>query len=296
MILNNERLRKTSEKIFQEANPPDGRGRPLEWRRNFNFVYLPLKDVKIINGITVHDRDYSWDDEKGEEPLRLLKPSLSDNISIVGVLDENKVRDSIYYAVEGDEEGLYSVEGVKGQTKITLRSGPPTNESKDVPAGLFWGMAFRLNYEPGQDELCFDLTVPKEQIQSLTSILKEQSNALVEVGAYLLSFTYEVDDALREPYHPQDFIINDSTKCFVSWVNVTSGAGINDRSPDVEEVESDESSQYVDQDSKESEIEKEQQTHHELLSVLLSYLKPLNSLVLAVWVLIAVITASLFIR
>ena len=55
MVSSDERLKKVSDVIYQEANPPEDRHRPLEWPRNFNFVCLALKNVKIISNFNVHD-------------------------------------------------------------------------------------------------------------------------------------------------------------------------------------------------------------------------------------------------
>lgn len=223
MIGRNEKLRKISDGIFQEAEPPKDRSKPLEWRRSLKFVSLPLKNIKIVNSCTVHDIDFSLDKKTVTNSSQLVRPNVAATPAIIGILDEDLVRDSIYFAVENkEEEGIYSIERAQGEIKITLRSGEPTEEGENTPAGLYWGNAFRMNFDPGEDDLCFDLSIPEKQLGSLVASLRADENSAVEIGAFLLSFTYEVDDALREHYHPQDIVINESTQCFVSWARVTS--------------------------------------------------------------------------
>lgn len=291
MIGKNEKLRKTSDEIFQEAEPPNDRGRPLEWRRSFNFVSLPLKNVQVANSCTIHDTDFDLNEERKTNPVDLIKPNVTTKTTITGILDEEKARDSIYFAVKNKQDGdTYSIERHRGETKITLKSGEPTEAGKNTPAGLYWGNAFRMNFDPSEDDLCFELSMPEKQINSLVAYLRADENAVIEVGARLLSFTFEVDDALREPYHPKDIVINDSTLCFASWAEVTSRIGQHNLQHD-SELEEEETN-----DEHHEEPTLAQRAHQELLQAITSYSKPLSSLVTAIWALIIVIALYAFFR
>lgn len=284
LITKNEKLKKISDSVFQEAEPPEDRNRPLEWRRRFNFIHLPLKNLKIVNRCTVHEIKFNIDKENSTNPVELVRPNLTSRVGITATLDEDQVRDSIYFAVENEEEkGIYSIERAKGETEITLISGQPTEGVENIPAGLYWGNAFRLDFEPGQDQLCFELAIPEEQMNSIIKSLREDEKSTVEIGAHLLSFTFEVDDALREPYHPRDIVINEPTLCFLSWAGVTSKVGTHYKKPDLVQEEDEKASQYKE------ELTQEQRSLQDLKQALLSYSKPLNSLVRAAWALIIII-------
>jgi len=290
LISTNEKLRKISDAIFQEAQPPEDRSRPLEWRRSFNFVRLPLKNVQVINSCTVHDCDFVLDDERNANPVNLIKPNVKSKISITGILDEDKTRDSIYFAIKENKDGdIYGIGRHKGKTTITIKSGEPTEEQKNAPAGLYWGNAFRMNFDPGEDDLCFELSMPEEQINTLVASLRADQNSITELGAYLLSYTFEVDDALREHYHPRDIVINDSTLCFAAWSGVTSKIGAQELQGDLEQVEEDDAEYHEEQTV-------EPRSHQELLQAITSYSKPLTSLVTAIWVLIVVIALNALFR
>lgn len=286
MISTNEKLIKVSDAIFLEAQPPEDRSRPLEWRRSFNFVSLPLKNVHVINSCTIHDCDFVFDDERNANPVNLIKPNVKSKIAITGILDEDKTRDSIYFAIKENKDGdIYGIERHKGKTTITIKSGEPTEEGKNAPAGLYWGNAFRMNFDPGEDDLCFELSMPEEQINTLVASLRADQKSITEVGVYLLSYTFEVDDALREHYHPRDIVINDSTLCFASWSGVTSKIGAQELQGDLEQVEEDDTEYHEEQTV-------EQRSRQELLQAITSYSKPLTSLVTAIWVLIVVIALN----
>lgn len=291
MIIKDEKLRKVSDGVFQEADPPQERSRPLEWRRNFNFINLPLKNIKIVTSCSVHDADYGdfeWGDEKTAEPLKLVKADISEQLTISGIVDEEQMRDTLYFAVENKEEkGLFSVERASGNTNVSIKLGKPSEETERTPSGLYRGTAFRMNFGPGEDDLYFELSAPKEQLLSLISALRADPDSTIEVGAHLLSFKYEVDDALREHYHPREIILNESAPCFLSWVGVTSEIGKHVLASESEYDDEDDI-----EDSYREELTLEQRAHKELLQVLLSYLKPLNGLVAAIWFLIIVIALS----
>jgi hypothetical protein len=289
LIHKNEKLRKISDAIFQEAQPPEDRSRPLEWKRSFNFVRLPLKNVQIINSCTIHDSDFILDDERNVNPVNFIKPNVKSKIAITGTLDEDKMRDSIYFAIkENKDDDIYGIGCHKGKTIITIKSGEPTEASENTPVGLYWGNAFRMNFEPDEDDLCFELSMPEEQINILVSSLRVDQGSNFEVGAYLLSYTFEVDDALREPYYPRDIIINDLTLCFASSAGVTSIIGVQEQQGDVEHDKEEDDVEYHEEQTI------EQRSHQELLQAITSYSKPLASLVTATWVLIVVIALNAF--
>ncbi len=106
MPIGYEKLRKISDDIFQEAEPPEGLGRPLEWQRSFNFIDLPLRNIKIVTGCSVHNIDIEWE----EKIIKLIKADISESIAITGIVDEEQMRDSLYFAVENEEEkDLFSI-------------------------------------------------------------------------------------------------------------------------------------------------------------------------------------------
>src|SRR5690606_30855369 len=199
-------LRKISDGVFQEADPPADRSRPLEWRRSFNFISLPLKSLQLIHSHSVHETEFTLDEVKLQKPIDLIKPNIASKIMVRGVLDTEQFRDYIYFAVENKEQGTYSVEKATGISYVTLNVRKPTEASDRAPAGIFWGNAFSTSFK-GAEELCFDVSMPEEQMRSIKEALSENESLSITVDAYLLSFTYEVDDSLREPWHSRDIFI-----------------------------------------------------------------------------------------
>lgn len=290
MLAQNVKLKKFSDSVFHEVDGKVGE-RPLEWRRRFHYVRLPVNEIKIIHGCSVHDTEFNIDDAKKDNPAGCIIPNVETKIAIQCVLDEEEMRDSIYCAVEQkDTDGIYGVEKHKGKTYVTLRSGPPTIEKDGVRAGVYWGLAFRSNYEPGEDDLFFDLHLPEPQLNSLVDALRKDEKADLEIGAHLLSFSHEVDDFFREHYHPQDLIITDSILCFAGSVNVSSKI---ERQAAIKVSDDDGQGEN---DSRINELTPEQAAHQNLLRVLNSQDKTLISLKRAAWALVIVVFLGLLWR
>ncbi len=288
MIKRDEKLREISSDIFQEVEPLKDRSRPLECRRGLNLINLTLKNIKIVTSCSVHDVDLVLEEDiKTKELLELVKADISEQIAITGIVDDGQMRDSLYFLVENKEEkDIFSVERVSGNINVSIKVGTPSEENKVTPDGLYCGMAICINLDPG-DDIYIELTAPKKQLLLLITAIRADPNSTVEVGTELLSFTYEVDDAFREHYHPRDIILGATNPCFLIRASVTSKIGQHCLASE---------SEYSNKDEIEEEYQEvptqEQKAHQELLQVLLSYLKPLNGLVGAIWVLIIAIAVS----
>lgn len=287
MIIGDEKLKKVSDDIFQEAEPPEDRSRPLEWRRSFNPIILPLKNLSINTTCNIHDTDFEWGEKKSPNPLKLVKPEISQLTSISGYVDEDELKDRIYCTVKDDEnDTLCTTERPQGDIRVNLKPGDPSEESERLPQGIYHGRAFRMNYDPGEDDFYFELTMPEHEFESLISSVKSDSNPKLEVCVHLLSFTFEVDDFLSEPHQSRDIVIDDSAHCYISWINSSYKIGRHTYPKPEEDV--------YDEYDYNDELPPEQQRHLDLVQTLLTYLKPLNSIVTAIWVLIIVVILNAF--
>ncbi|MGH7824334.1 MAG: hypothetical protein ACREQ7_04055 [Candidatus Binatia bacterium] len=142
-----------------------------------------------------------------------------------------------------------------------------------------------MNVEPGEDYLCFDMCLPENQMNDILECLSRDPNAQIEVGVNLLSFSYEVDDALREWYHPRDLFIEEGPAAPVGWVNVSSlvGARLDTSDKKSEETEN------TDADEVQIRSAAITQAPVDLSAVT----KALGSLTVALWILIAIVAYSL---
>lgn len=104
MISPNEKLRKVSSSIFQEFESPNDRSKPLEWRQAFNTIELPLHKMKIVTKLNTHDRDWDIHKENQENPTRLIKPVVQTQIAITAKVNEDAMRDRLYFTVSDDSE------------------------------------------------------------------------------------------------------------------------------------------------------------------------------------------------
>jgi hypothetical protein len=291
VFIGKEKLKKVSDGVFQESAPPKDGSRPLEWRRSFNPIILPLKNLSINTTCSIHEVEFEWGDEKSPYPLKLVKPKISQITSIYAYVDEDVFRDRIYFTEKDEEdETLFSAERPKGDMRVILKPGKPSEESERSSSGIYHGHAFRMNYDPGEDEAYFDLTMPESEFWLLLLSVKYDSEPKLEVCVNLLSFTYEVDDFLAEHYHSRDIIIDGSAHCFILWVSNSQKVGqhVYVKPEEYEEehgCEESDRSEYISHESL---------RHAELMQMLSACLKPLNGIITALWVLITVIVLCAF--
>jgi hypothetical protein len=69
-------------------------------------------------------------------------------------------------------------------------------------------VAFHANSAPGEDYICIQVGIPAEELNEI--FRQWQSNPSIRLSASiaLQSFSFEVDDALREWYHPRELFIH----------------------------------------------------------------------------------------
>ena len=231
--LGNERLRKVSDTVYQEANPPNDRHRPLEWRRSLNHVWLPLKNIEIISNFNVQVREtLSLDRDGAKIPWpKQIKPKMGTSRFITALVDKEKCRDSIFCAVEDAENnGITRLERPSNDTKVYLRAGKPTEGDDVFPSGLYGGSCYHF---PQENRLCFQIYVPESQLNEILESLGRDSKLQIEVGVEFLSFSYEVDDLLNDPFDEQYLFIEepDSAEALVSFVKISSHVGTLPDSP-----------------------------------------------------------------
>ena len=130
---------------------------------------------------------------------------------MIGWVDEDKQRDTLYCFTKTDEEEVFAIERPGDGIEVRLRAGEPSSGHKRIPDGVYFGNLVRCDFEPGRDYFCLEATLPKAQIEELQRALKSNPALEIDVSVHLLSFSYEVDDALREWHHSRGLIVRDLT-------------------------------------------------------------------------------------
>lgn len=206
-MLTNEILRFIDNQTFAEAEPPTDRSRPLEWRRSFNTINFIADSPSIEYVYSVNDVDHF---AKQEAPI--VSPVAKRRLRIVCQIDQDKLRDSIYFPKEKEKNsGLYQLHRTKDAIQVVITDASPTDQRGPFATGAFAGLVFRTDFEPGEDGLSIEVSIPTQHLEELASALKAGDASALHIAIALQSFSYEVDDALREWYHPRDLFIHGST-------------------------------------------------------------------------------------
>jgi hypothetical protein len=242
---------------------------------------IPLKNIQVVTRLKTHYKERS-----------LIKPDIKTVTAIKSIVDSERMKDTIYCAEQvGDDESLYTLERTNGPTKVILNSLDPVKDAEDLEIldGVYFGNCFRMNYDPGEDDLIFQLTMPEEQFNTIAKGFQSDPSSTIDLHVELLSYSFEVDDALREPYHPRDLFIHGAADAFIARVELASNLGIHT----CEENHEDEYS-YEEDIKVEKEMPLEYQMYREVAQILLNIQKPLNSIVVGIWVIALILGASVF--
>lgn len=205
-----EPIRFISDAVFQEASPPADRSRPLEWRRSFNTVNFELKRLNVDYVYSVNEVNHIiglHPETTNESAAVTAAPQR--RLRISAKVPQEDVRDSLFYTIETKKgSGLYELVRTKDDLHLTVVEAQPTEARGPFAAGAYAGLAFHANSEPGEDCLYIEVGIPSQQLEELIKLLNGDETLELHLSIGLQSFSYEVDDALREWYHPRDLFIH----------------------------------------------------------------------------------------
>jgi hypothetical protein len=262
----------------------------VKWEKNLNQIVLPLKNIEVITDIRTHAREYDFDRKHKEELGKLVTPDVSTSLWIGALVDQEKIGDYLCYLAETENEEEFKIVRSQGIISVLLKAGKPvTDDQEKLNDGTYHGACYHKNYNPGEDDMIFELYMPKEQLQVIVNRLKSDNNVEIEVYAYFASFTNEVDDDFREYNHPRGIVIDGFSRAFLSSLSIRSKIGNHVISNEVEEIEDDYS--Y----SEEPVMTTEQIAHQQLLQVINNLQIPIKSITLAIWVLAIALIISAFV-
>jgi len=292
VIQQGERLRKVSDYAFEEVDPPEDRNKPLQWQRHFTPVHLPLTRVKVVTSCKVHDTDYVWHEkEEPDDPLDLVTPNITQNVSIWATADPEQTRDTLVCMANSDDDSdIYTADIPRGDIQVSIRSGQPAEHEDGRSDGAYHGTAFRFDFEPGEDHVHLELIIPRQHLDYLISALRADDNPTLEVLVDLLGFTYELDDAFREHYHPRKILMDEATPCFATNIAVTNRIRSNNAPHTPDETEMNEDEQLENDEY----LTPQERQYQNLINTLSSFSKQLHSITTAIWILVIIVAVFSF--
>ena len=209
MINAKDRVKFKSRKVFVEADPPADRNRPLEWRRSINTIDVNANRLVIKEHHSVTEHDYDFDSGEADSELEkvLIKPKIGLRRVVSSIVPLSDIRDSVYRTIEVDkDEKIYSFLKSDEYLELTLTDDEPLNKDARIfAAGTQNGYAW---IDEDEEHLSVNVSVGKDVLSQLISEIKSGRVAQVQFRIALDSFSFEVDDALREWYHPRDLVID----------------------------------------------------------------------------------------
>ena len=191
----------------------------MEWRRSINTIDVDATRFVIKEHHTVSELDYTSngltrvglkaadDTSDPDEEKELLKPKTGLRTILSTKIPLEDIHDSLYRTVEEDaDEKIYSFSRAKGYLELSINDDAPLEESRAIfAAGTHYGHAW---IEEDDEKLTIYVSVGKDVLKHLVTEIKSERVAEINFRIAIDSFSYEVDDFLREWYHPRDLVID----------------------------------------------------------------------------------------
>ncbi len=215
MILSEEKLHLKDSYTLVEAEPPEDRSRPLEWRRSLNYLRFEATSFTVDSTHWINESDMVSDifresEDKAKEVIPLIKSALKEKISISSKISFDGIRDSFYKTSEQNkDEKIYTVSRNMRAENLILNLSEGDTKEEDwgiFKSGSFYGTAGF--YDENSSDLTLDITASKEALQDLLRVIASNNFEKVIFNVVISSFSYEVDDALRDWYHPRDLLVH----------------------------------------------------------------------------------------
>lgn len=202
-------LRFVSATVFAEAGiDGEEREKPLEWRRRFNPISFKAQDLAVSYAYTINEVEFSISDSEAASE-ESVTPKVVRKRRVNFKVDQETMRDRLYFAMADKESGLYRLEGVGGDIDVSIVEGEPVKEGAGGgEAGSYGGAAFRVDQDRKDERLSIEVTAPSSQFDEIVPLLHNGKVNTLHMTVDLQCFSFEVDDALREWYHPRDLFLH----------------------------------------------------------------------------------------
>jgi len=215
MIVSEQKLWLRDSRTLVEAEPSDDQSRPFEWRLSLNYLRFEATkfSVDLTHWINESDRLSRMVNDAAKNSSvssPLIREALRSRISVSTKVSFDEIRDRIYNTKEFDQDkNLFTVtrETRAVYLACTISESDPMNEDSGVfSSGAFFGSAGF--YDDNSDELTLEITASKEVLSDLIKAISSKTLDKVLFNVLISSFSYEVDDALRDWYHSRDLLVN----------------------------------------------------------------------------------------
>lgn len=211
------RLRRMSDAVFQEADPPVDRSRPLEWRRSFNEFRFGLRDARIVTTFSVNTLRTEG---LGESEIQRIESGVARKISILAEVNADEMRDRIYFAKETREgSGIYTLWMPKGRFTFSLSGAEPWSSGDGKLRSVFSGALGHGDSAPNEDETFVRVSAPRDTVLDLAAAIAAAPGSPLEVSLFAETFSCEADDARRESWMSRElFVDRDLCRAFLASI------------------------------------------------------------------------------
>ena len=200
-------LRLLSDDILQELDPTRT-DRHFEWRRDFNIINFVLTNPRVQLSYQLNDLALFLGDRDAAASRPLVNAGAGPRMSIQGAVQRLDRGDTFFHTrrTPGDDPTLFETFPAQGSLQVEISACDPVEGDDIFGPGTYPGMLLAWDPKHEADTLTLDLRAPASALKEIADSLQSGNASAIALRVGIRVFTYEVDDALREPYHRQTFV------------------------------------------------------------------------------------------
>lgn len=206
-------LRQVSDEVLQELHP-DRMDRPFEWRRDFHIINFVISNPQVRVSYQLHDLAFSFGNRDPATFGPLVKAGSGVRLSIHGSVKRLERGDNFVHtkpSSSGDET-LFDTFPAQGSLQIEISSCDPYEGNEIFGPATYPGVLYSWDPDLERDSLTLSLYLPSTALREIADAIRAGKADALSLQVGVRVFTYEVDDALREPYHQQTFVFHGHTE------------------------------------------------------------------------------------
>ena len=205
-------LRQLDHNTLEEVPGPGETGKPHQWRRGFQTIDLVLRDPQLSVRHGLHEVSYSDEAPSGStSATSMVRAHRERRVRLEGDLSGTDRGDRFFLSrqAEGSHAALFQATASPGQIHLLITSSPkPMDGNEFYGPGTYPGALLPTDSDLEISPLTFDLSVPESALEEIFASLAAGTANAVALQVAIYVFTSEVDNALREHHHQQDFLLH----------------------------------------------------------------------------------------
>jgi hypothetical protein len=210
------KVRRVNDRILEEHPAPEDRSRRLVWRQSFHGITLELADLRATTVLNEYELDYI-EAAGADDPWTAVKRAKGAKGIVTAFSRLGDDRDSYNVLGPPDEQGVIETQHAKTSLSVRILPSSEAAANGDPLAGN----AGRLWISEDDDPSELTLRLGEAELASVFRYVEDVADVHLRIRLLHLAYTHEMEDALREWWHPRSFLVDRASSVVVEAIELS---------------------------------------------------------------------------